>query len=89
MVLVMCKEHILSRYLQTFFVETIPHYVFDFEMKFGGCPIQNPVTSFWTITFSTYGSVFLGHFRAATSKAILKKKKNNSPVFVNINLVFY
>ena len=36
------------------------------------CP--ESYNEFWTVTFSTYGSVYLGFFRTATSKIILKKK---------------
>ena len=36
--------------------------------------VQNPITSFWTVTFSIYGSVCLEFFQAVTSQTMLKKK---------------
>ena len=82
--------------LRVFLVETIPHYVFDSEEKVGTCPIlinfiirsicPDPITSFWTVTFSAYGSVCSEFFQTGTSETILKKKATVH--FVNINLLF-
>ena len=47
--------------------------------------VQNPITSFWTVTFSTYGSVCLEFFETVTFEK--KKKKRKRLVFVNTNLV--
>ena len=49
---------------------------------------SNPITSFWTVTFSIYGSICIEPFQSVTSEAILKKK-SNGPAFVYMNLVFY
>ena len=49
--------------------------------------MQNPKTSFWTVTFSTYWSVFLEFFHTVTSDTTLKKKSCR-PVFINMKLVF-
>ena len=40
--------------------------------------VQNPITSFWTVTFSIYGSVCLEFFQAVTSQTMLKKKQSSS-----------
>ena len=36
--------------------------------------VQNSIMSFWTVTFSTHGSVRLDILRAVTSKTILKEE---------------
>ena len=40
--------------------------------------VQNPITSFWTVTFSTYGSVCLEFFETVTFE---KKKKEETTSF--------
>ena len=37
--------------------------------------VQNPITSFWTVIFSTYGSVCLEFLQIVTSETILKEKQ--------------
>ena len=49
--------------------------------------VQNPITSFWTVTFWTYWSVCLKFFQTITSETILKKK-TTVHFFVHMNLVF-
>ena len=47
---------------------------------------QNPIMSFWKVTFSTKGSICLEYFRTVTSETM--KERSNLSVFVNMNLVF-
>ena len=49
--------------------------------------VQNPLASFWTVTFSTYESVCLDYFRTVTSETILIKKTNRL-LFVIIIIPF-
>ena len=83
--LIMCKEHTLSRSANL--NRNHPTLCFLIKKR-RSADTENLVTSFWTVTFSTYGSVYLEFFGAGISETILNNKRSNRPILVNIKLVF-
>ena len=60
----------------------------NFWWLFLKATVQNRITSFWTVTFSAYGSVCFEFFAVTVTSETIFKKESNHPVFVNTKLVF-
>ena len=70
----------IAKYLRTASLEHLLWLLLEVGVK-------NPITSFLTVTFSTYGSVCLEFLRTVFCKTILKKI--NRQVFVNMNFLVF
>ena len=67
----MCKEHTLR--ISTNLSTNHPIFLIQ-KRRSADVPVQNSITNFWKVTFSTYGSVCLEFFRTVTFETVLKNK---------------
>ena len=90
--LIMCIEHTLSRSTNLlsrnhptlcFLIKRRRSADVQYFALWLEAAVQNPLTSSWTVTLSTYGSIFLEFSRTVTSE--INSEKNNRPVFIFIN----